>query len=112
MKTKAKKESHGVEHVTKGSVFEDIGFSAEEARLLEAKSLIWSALDHFIKKHKIRSRKLETILDISQPMVSDLTTGKIDKMTLDKLIRYSERLGIRIAFKINEPSKLPSALAA
>ncbi|QDV73205.1 hypothetical protein Spa11_14010 [Botrimarina mediterranea] len=36
------------------------------------------------------------MLDIQQPQVSDLLTGKVSKMTVDKLTKYLYRLGVNV----------------
>jgi predicted XRE-type DNA-binding protein len=38
--------------------------------------------------------RLAVILDDHQPNLSDLMNGKIAKFSIDKLVRYADRLGI------------------
>ncbi|WP_261342293.1 helix-turn-helix domain-containing protein [Botrimarina mediterranea] len=47
-------------------------------------------------KRKLTPKKLGQVLDIQQPQVSDLLTGKVSKMTVDKLTKYLYRLGVNV----------------
>ena len=86
-------------HVTRGSVFEDLGFSAEEAAILEMKTQLHLEIMKVIKKRKLSPRQLEKLLDVPQPRVSELVNGKISRMTADLLGKYLYRLGREIETK-------------
>ncbi len=75
------------------SLFEDLGFSTEEASLLRAKSVLHGEIRKQVAKQGLKPRDLERVLGISQPKVSDLLNGKISSMTLDRLTKYLHRLG-------------------
>ena len=78
----------------KGNVFEQIGFSPEEAAALKMKSELHSRILKAIKKRGYTQADLQKRLDESQPRVSDLMTGKIAKFSLETLITYAEALGL------------------
>ena len=42
------------------------------------------------------------ILDDHRPNMSDLVNGKIAKFSIDKLVRYADRLGIETTVKMVE----------
>ena len=44
-------------------------------------------------------RQLQTILDESQPRVSGLLRGKMSKFSLEMLVIYAEKLGLRTEIK-------------
>jgi predicted XRE-type DNA-binding protein len=52
-----------------------------------------------IRRQKLTPRQLEKILDVPQPRVSDLVTGKISRMTADLLTKYLYRLGREVTLK-------------
>lgn len=79
-----------------GNVFEDMGFPSEEAAVLQAKIDLKVAIEREAEKQNLSRKRLAQALDIQQPQVSDLLTGKVSKMTVDKLIKYANRLGIRV----------------
>ena len=78
----------------KSNVFEQIGFSPEEAAALKMKSELHSRILKAIKKRGYTQADLQKRLDESQPRVSDLMTGKIAKFSLEILIIYAEALGL------------------
>jgi predicted XRE-type DNA-binding protein len=49
-----------------------------------------------VEKRKLKSRDLEKILDQPQPRISELLTGKISKMSAEKLAGYLSLLGVEI----------------
>ena len=94
-------ETNKTIHVSTHSVFEDLGFSPEEAAILELKTTLHIEIMKEIKRQKLTARKLEKVLDVPQPRVSELMTGRISKMSIDKLAKYLHRLGreVRITTK-------------
>jgi predicted XRE-type DNA-binding protein len=80
-------------HVTREKLFEDLGFTAEEAAVLRVKAELHSEIMKTIKKRKISYRQLEKTLNVPQPRVSELINGKISRMTADLLAKYLHRLG-------------------
>jgi predicted XRE-type DNA-binding protein len=88
-----------------GNVFEDLGFPAEEAALLQLKTDLKIAIEREAERRKLTPKKLAQILDVQQPQVSDLLTGKVGKMTIDKLTKYAHRLGMRVEVKTRSPRR-------
>jgi predicted XRE-type DNA-binding protein len=43
---------------------------------------------------------LVSILDEHQPAVSNLIRGRINQVSIEKLLRYSDRLGMRARLKV------------
>jgi predicted XRE-type DNA-binding protein len=78
----------------KSNVFEQIGFSREEAASLKIKAELHSQIIRAIKRRAYTQADLQKRLDESQPRVSDLMTGKISKFSLETLINYAEALGL------------------
>lgn len=78
----------------KNNVFEQIGFSPEEAASLKMKSELHSQIVKVIKKRGYTQADLQKRLDESQPRISDLMTGKISKFSFESFITYAEALGL------------------
>lgn len=81
-------------HVTRGDVFRDLGFSAENALALKFKANILIAIADEIKRKKYTQADLVKVLDEHQPVVSNLLRGKISQMSIEKLLIYADRLGL------------------
>ncbi len=81
---------------TAATLFEDLGFSPEQAAVLEVKLTLHNELMKVVEKQKLTSRQLEKILDIPQPRASELLNGKVSHMTVDRLTKYLYRLGRQV----------------
>jgi predicted XRE-type DNA-binding protein len=82
-----------------GNVFLDLGFTPEEAAILQMRSEIMADLRKFIKNKKLTQAKAAEILGVSQSRVSDLIRGKWEKFSLEMLISLATKAGMRISLK-------------
>ena len=89
-----------VTHVTRGDVLDDLGFSRSEATALKFKADLLDALRAEIERRNYTQRQLVEILDEHQPAISNLILGKINQVSIEKLLRYSDRLGMRARLKV------------
>jgi len=89
-----------VTHVTRGDIFDDLGFTRSEATALKVKADLLDAIRDEIERKKYTQRQLVNILDEHQPAVSNLMRGRIDQVSIEKLLRYSDRLGMRARLKV------------
>ena len=83
------------------NVFDDLGFSSEEAATLQIKSRLHSKIIQQAQNYS--QGQLQKILNESQPRVSDLLTGKITKFSLDKLMQYAYALHMEPEIRTHEP---------
>ncbi len=83
-----------------GNVFTDLGFSPEEAAILQMRADVMSDLREFIKAKKLTQAKAAEVLGVSQSRVSDLTRGKWERFSLEMLIILATRAGMRVSLKI------------
>ncbi len=86
-------------HVSRGNVFEDLGFTAEEAAILAMKTQLHIEIMRAVRQQKLTPRQLEKMLAVPQPRVSELMNGKISRMTADLLTKYLYRLGREVTMK-------------
>lgn len=98
-------------HVTRGNVFADLGFSPEEAAILRMKTQLHIEIMREIEKRRLTPRQLEKLLDVPQPRVSELTSGKISRMTADLLAKYLYRLGREVEMKTKQSRKRSAVVA-
>lgn len=82
-----------------GNVFVDMGFSPEEAAVLQMRADLMADLRKIIKARKLTQAKAAKILGVSQSRVSDLARGKWEKFSLEMLITLATRAGIRVQIK-------------
>jgi predicted XRE-type DNA-binding protein len=94
------KRINAVSHITRGDVLDDLGFSRSEATALKFKADLLDALRAEIERRNYTQKQLVDILDEHQPAVSNLIQGKINQVSIEKLLRYSDRLGMRARLKV------------
>jgi predicted XRE-type DNA-binding protein len=82
-----------------GNVFVDLGFSPEEAAILQMRADLMADLRKVIKARKLTQAKAAKVLGVSQSRVSDLVRGKWEKFSLEMLITLATRAGIQVQIK-------------
>lgn len=98
-------------YVSRGNVFEDLGFTAEEAAILHLKTQLHIEIMRAIRQQRLTPRQLEKVLGVPQPRVSELMNGKISRMTADLLAKYLYRLGREVTMKTKASQGNAAALA-
>jgi|SRR5579863_7228457 len=94
------KRIESVTNVTRGDVLDDLGFTRSEATALKVKADLLDAIRSEIDKRGYTQRQLVDILDEHQPAVSNLIRGRIAQVSIEKLLRYSDRLGMRASLRV------------
>ena len=84
-------------HITKGDVLDDLGFTRAEASALKIKADLLDSILREIEKRGYTQRQLVDLLGEYQPSVSNLLQGKITKVSIEKLLYYSDRLNLRVS---------------
>jgi len=82
-----------------GNVFVDLGYSPDDAAILQMRADLMADLRNFIKAKRLTQAKAAEILGVSQSRVSDLTRGKWEKFSLEMLITLATRAGMRVTLK-------------
>jgi predicted XRE-type DNA-binding protein len=95
-------------HVTRGNVFADLGFSSEEAAVMAMKTQLHIEIMKAIKNRKLTRSQVEKLLDVPQPRVSELLSGKISGMTADRLTKYLYRLGREVKVSTKAGARQPA----
>ncbi|OHB63237.1 MAG: transcriptional regulator [Planctomycetes bacterium RBG_13_62_9] len=86
-------------HNSSGNVFTDLGFSPDEAAILQMRADLMAELRKVIKARKLTQAKAAKLLGVSQSRVSDLVTGKWEKFSLEMLITLATRAGLHVTVK-------------
>ena len=92
---------HGPRHVTPAgrSVFYDL-FPAEKAAEMEMRAQLLMGLEHWLEKNRMTQAEAAKILGVTQARVSDLKRGKIDRFSMDLLVRLAARAGLKPKLKL------------
>ena len=89
-------------HTTKGSVFDDLGFTPAESSNLKIRAALMRAIEQELTKKKLTQEKAAKVLGVTQPRISDLKRGKIQLFTIDSLINMLGKLGKPVAIIIDD----------
>jgi len=90
-------------HITRGNVLDDLGFSPEQATILKFKADLYQAILKQARKYS--QAQLQVILAEPQPRVSELLNGKIANKSVDKLLYYAARFGIEAKARFPQTNK-------
>jgi len=99
------KSNNQPSHKTRGDILDDLGLSPSEASALKIKATLLDAILREIERHGYTQSQLVKILDEYQPMVSNLTRGKITKVSVEKLLTYSDRLNMKTMLTVRPNSE-------
>ena len=86
--------------IVRGNVFDALGFSASEASALKIKAELLSAILEDVKVKGYTQAQLADVLDEYQPSVSNLLRGRISQVSIEKLLRYADRLHLHTSIAI------------
>ena len=85
-----------------GNVFLDIGFSPDEAQNLHLRSELMSKIEHFVRSSGLAQKECAARMGVTQPRLSDLLKGKIDKFSLDALVNMLGHAGMRVRLLVKK----------
>jgi predicted XRE-type DNA-binding protein len=102
-------------HITPagGNVFADLGFDAEEAAALQAKSKqiiseklaikerLMTEISEWIDEKKLKQADAAQILGVTRPRVSDVIHKKSIKFTIDALVDMLARTGKQVMLSVH-----------
>ena len=82
-----------------GNVFIDLGYSPDEAAILQIRADLMTDIRKFIKAKRLTQVKAAEMLGVSQSRVSDLNRGKWERFSLEMLITLATRAGMHVTLK-------------
>jgi len=82
-----------------GNVFIDLGYSPDEAAILQMRADLMADLRKWIKSKRLTQAKTAEILGVSQSRVSDLIRGKWERFSLEMLITLATRAGMHVILR-------------
>jgi predicted XRE-type DNA-binding protein len=76
-----------------GNVFKDLGFRDDEANKKMLKCQLMLEIEKTIKANKWTQAQAAERLSVVQPRISEIMTTRIERFTIDMLLKYLNRLG-------------------
>ena len=89
-----------------GNVFRDLGFGEDEAENLKIRADLMIELTKLIEGQELTQAAAAKLLGVTQPRVSDLMRGKIDRFSVDSLIEMLGHAGARVSFAVTPRSQV------
>ena len=89
-----------------GNVFKDLGFGEDEAENLKVRADLMIELTKLIEAQGLTQGAAAELLGVTQPRVSDLVRGKIDRFSVDSLIEMLGHAGARVSIVVAPRSQV------
>ena len=89
-----------------GNVFRDLGFSREEAENLKMRTDLMIQLSKLIHARRLTQAGAADLFGVTQPRVSDLVRGKIERFSIDTLVAMLGHAGVRVQIVVGRKSKV------
>ena len=90
------------------SIWDAIEDDPQEAHSLKLRSRLMMLLQERIKGERMTQAKAAKALGVTQPRVSELLRGKIDRFALDDLVSMSTHLGLTVELIVTRPAATAS----
>ena len=88
-----------------GNVFRDLGFPAREAEHLKIRADLMIQLAQLIEAGGLTQARAARLLGVTQPRISDLVRGKIDRFSVDALIEMLGHAGAHVSVVVKRPGR-------
>ncbi|MEP6573994.1 MAG: XRE family transcriptional regulator [Gemmatimonadota bacterium] len=91
---------------TTGNVFKDLGFAPEEAEHLKVRAELMIQLTKVLERRGLTQAQAAKLLGVSQPRISDLIRGKIDRFSIDTLVEMLGHAGACVRLVVRPASRV------
>lgn len=87
-------------HPSSGNIFTDLGFEPEEALHLKIRADLMIEISQLIEKRGLTQTDAAELLHVTQPRISDLVRGKIDRFSVDSLLEMLGHAGAEVSLVV------------
>lgn len=84
------------------NIFEDLGFEAEEAANLKIRADLIIDLQKYIRKQNWTQQEAAAFFKETQPRISNLMNGDIERFSIDKLVQMIVKTGMQVKVEVVE----------
>ena len=86
-----------------GNIFADLGFSDEDAKEELLKAQLGAEIFRILEHRKLTQTKAARLLAVKQSEISRLKSGKFSYYSVERLMRFLERLNCEVSIHIAWP---------
>lgn len=83
------------------NAFEAVGFAHVEAEHLRIRADLMLEVERLIEARGLTQAEAAKLLHVTQPRISDLTRGKIERFSIDTLVEMLARAGVDVTVKVH-----------
>ncbi|MGH7515831.1 MAG: helix-turn-helix domain-containing protein [Gemmatimonadales bacterium] len=87
-------------HRSSGDVFRDLGFDRADSANLRLRSQLMIELSQLVRSRRLTQAQAAKIFGVSQPRVSDLMRGEIDRFSVDTLVAMLGSAGLQVSLVV------------
>lgn len=87
------------------NIFRDLGFDVDEAAHLQLRSDLMTQLRKRLTALGATQAQAARLLGVSQPRISDLMRGKIDRFSVDTLVKLLGKAGADVRVTVRNRSR-------
>jgi len=88
------------------NIFRDLGFSEDEAENLKTRADLMIELTKVIEDQELTQSAAAKLLGVTQPRISDLIRGKIDRFSVDTLIEMLGHAALCVSVVVTPRSQV------
>src|SRR2546422_10951829 len=89
-----------------GNVFRDLGVLSQEPEPLKLRAELMVRLERLIRDRGLTQGQAAALFRVSQPRVSDLVRGKIERFSIDTLVEMLGHAGARVALVVRPRARV------
>lgn len=83
-------------------VWEALDRTPAERQNLRVRSRLMDVIEDIIKERQLTQAQAAKLFGVSQPRVSDLMRGRIDKFSIDALVEWLSRAGYKVRISLEK----------
>jgi len=91
--------------VTKGNVFEDLGFDPAESADLALRAYLMAEIRKFIERNGLTQMKAAKFFGVRQPKISNIINGRVEEISSDYLVGLLAKTGGELRYSFRQPTK-------
>ena len=84
------------------TAFSVFGFDAEQSENLRLRTELMIEIEAILKARKMTQVEAAALFGVSQPRVSNLLKGRIDKFTVDTLVNWLSKLDRHVGLVVSD----------
>jgi predicted XRE-type DNA-binding protein len=85
-----------------GNVFRDIGFPQDEAQNLLLRAELMLRIERYVKRSGGTQQMAAKSLGVTQPRLNQLLKGRIERFSLDALVKMLAKAGMRVELRVRK----------